>query len=385
MDRIIIAHLITDLNTGGAERMLEKLVSRMDRNRFRSIVVSMTDIGPIGENIIAEKIPVFNLRMISGRANLIGTARYFRFLWRAPVDIIQSWLYHADLLGLLIGKLARVKRVVWGIRCSDMDFKNYRTLTNMTVKLNSKLSFMTDAIVVNSMIGQKVHREMGYREEKMFFIPNGFDTEKYRPDNSARKRLRDQLGLQNDAILIGIVARWDPMKDQMNFLKAASLLAEKLDSVHFVMVGLGIDSSNKRIMSFMNNRSLKDRIHLLGLRNDVSRVMAALDVLSSSSAYGEGFSNTLGEAMACGIPCVATDVGDSARIVGETGLVVPPKNPEALANAWKRLIDIGQEGRRGLGISARKRIQEHFEISKVVKQYEGLYTSLLSNRQSLAL
>ena len=359
--------------------MLGKLVARIDQKRFRSIVVSMTDIGPIGEKIIAENVPVFNLGMVSGRPNLMGPAKYFRFLRRESVDIIQSWLYHADLLGLLMGKLVGVKRIVWGIRCSDMEFRNYRALTNLTVKVNSKLSFIADAIVVNSVLGKKVHREMGYRTQNMILIPNGFDTKKFYPDETAREWLLDQMGLPNDTILIGLVARWDPMKDQENFLKAASLLAEKEGSVHYIMVGLGIDSGNQRITSFMNNSSLKDRLHLLGLRNDIARIMAALDIASSSSAYGEGFSNTVGEAMACGVPCVVTDVGDSARIVGDTGRVVPPKNPEALANAWKGLIDLGQEGRRSLGFSARKRIKEHFELSKVVKQYEELYTSLVIN------
>lgn len=380
LNRITIAHLITELNMGGAERMLEKLVSRMNRKRFRSIVISMTDIGPIGKKIITERIPVFNLEMISGRPSLMGMGKFFRVIRRESVDIIQTWLYHADLLGLLIGKLAGVKEIVWGIRCSDMDFRNYRALTNLTVKVNSKLSFMTNAIVFNSVMGKKVHRDIGYRTKRMILIPNGFDTEKFYPDKTAKKWLLDQIGLQNDAILIGIIARWDPMKDQENFLKAASLLAEKEDSVHYIMVGLGIDSDNQRIRSFMNSNILKDRLHLLGLRKDVARIMAALDIVSSSSAYGEGFSNTLGEAMACGVPCVVTDVGDSARIVGETGRVVPPKNPEALANAWKGLIDIGQEERRSLGLSARKRIKENFEISNVVKQYEDLYISLLTNK-----
>jgi glycosyltransferase involved in cell wall biosynthesis len=379
LNRITIAHLITELNMGGAERMLEKLVSRMDRKRFRSIVVSMTDIGPIGEKIIADRIPVFNLGMVSGRFNLIRTVKFFRFLRRESVDIIQSWLYHADLLGLVVGKLVGVRRIVWGIRCSDMDFRNYRALTSLIVKVNSKLSFMTNSIVVNSVMGKKVHQKIGYRKKKMIVIPNGFDTEKFYPDKTAKKFLLDQMGLLNDTILIGIVARWDPMKDHENFLKAACVLAEKEASVHYIMVGLGVDSENQRIRSFMNNSILKDRLHLLGLRKDVARIMAALDIVSSSSAYGEGFSNTLGEAMACGVPCVVTDVGDSARIVGDTGRVVPPKDPQALANAWKGLIDIGQEGRHSLGLLARKRIKEHFEISKVVKQYEELYTSLVAN------
>jgi len=376
--RITVLHLITELTVGGAQRMLEKLLERMDQEKFRSLVVSMADLGPVAESIQARKIPVFTLGMRLGRPSLGGFLRLYRILREHCPEIVQTWLYHADLLGLLAGKLARAGRVVWGIRCSDMDLGDYRVLTALTVRANARLSFLPDAIVVNSEKGKEVHWKLGYSTRKMVLIENGFDLTRFHPDESAREWLLQELALPEDAILIGLVARWDPMKDQHSFLKAAALVAESMAAAHFLMVGPGMDPANRKVVELIHQGRLEGRVHLLGVRNDPSRIMAALDMACSSSAYGEGFPNTIGEAMACALPCVVTDVGDSARLVGDTGLVVPPRNPEALAMAWRELMDLGEEGRQRLGAAARRRVQDHFDLSRIVSKYESLYRSLIS-------
>lgn len=373
---ITVVHLITGLNMGGAEQMLHKLVTRMDHNKFRCMVVSMTDIGPIGKKIKAGGIPVFTLDMTLGQPTPRGLLKMFHFFKQESVDIIQTWLYHADLLGLLVGRFAGIKRIVWGIRCSNMHLRNYRPLTALTVRVGGVLSPLADAIVVNSEEGKDVHRRRGYHTGRMVLIPNGFDTGRFCPDTSSRDWLLGQLNLSWDVILIGLVARFDPMKDQRTFLRAASLLAEKEDSVHFVMVGKGMVSHNRELVLLLEGNGLKGRVHLLGLRHDIPRIVAAFDIATSSSAFGEGFSNTIGEAMSCGIPCVVTDVGDSARIVGDTGFVVPPKEPDAMARAWHQLIKMGMGGRKRLAEKARKRIVENFEISSVVRQFETFYEKL---------
>ena len=375
---ITVVHLITELNMGGAEQMLHKLVTRMDHNKFRCMVVSMTDIGPIGEKIRAGGIPVFTLDMALGRPTPRGLIKMFHFFKQESVDIIQTWLYHADLLGLVVGRFAGIKRIVWGIRCSNMHLRNYRPLTALTVRVGGVLSRLADAIVVNSEEGKDVHRRRGYHTERMVLIPNGFDTGRFCPDTSGRDWLLGQLSLSWDVILIGLVARFDPMKDQRTFLSAASLLAEKESSVHFVMVGKGMDSHNRELIPLLDGNGLKERVHLLGLRHDIPRIVAALDIATSSSAFGEGFSNTIGEAMSCGIPCVVTDVGDSARIVGDTGFVVPPKEPDAMAGAWHQLIKMGRGRRRSLGEKARLRIVENYDLREVVKRFEQFYKKLLS-------
>ena len=378
--RINIVHLITELNMGGAEQMLCKLVERMDYKRFRCLVVSMTDRGPIGEKIVEKGIPVIDLGMALGRPNLRGIAKLFHFLKHESVDIVQTWLYHADLLGLIVGRMAGVERIIWGIRCSNMHLRNYRPLTALTVRIGGLMSPLADAIVVNSEEGKEVHRRRGYYTERMVLIPNGFDTTIFYPDESARDFLLKELSLSKPVALIGLVARFDPMKDQRTFLKAASMLAEKEESAHFVMVGRGIDYDNKELISLLNNKVLNGRVHLLGLRQDIPRIVAGLDVATSSSAFGEGFSNTIGEAMACGVPCVVTDVGDSERIVGDTGFVVPKRDPEAMASALGQLLKMGRDGRKAMGGKARLRIVENYEIGKVVGRFEEFYKKLIARR-----
>lgn len=373
---IRIAHVITELNMGGAEQMLRKLVTRMDRERFRCVVVSMTERGPIGEKIARAGVPVFQLGMGRGKPTPAGLSRFYRLLKRESVDIIQSWLYHADLFGLFVGRVAEVKRVVWGIRCSDMRLRKYRPLTAMVVRLCGVLSPLADAIVVNSREGARVHRKRGYLTDRMVLIPNGFDTVAFQPDDGARGRLLNELGLPGDVKLVGLIARFDLMKDHPNFLRAAALLAGREPASHFVMVGRGITPGNKVLASHVPE-GLAGRIHMLGERDDVASIAAALDIATSSSAFGEGFSNTIGEAMACGVPCVVTDVGDSAMIVGDTGVVVPPGDSEALAQGWRRILDMDPEERAAMGAKARERIQTEYELNVVVRRFENLYEKLM--------
>jgi len=372
---IKIVHLITELNTGGAEQMLCKLVTHMDRKAFRPLVVSMTDRGPVGEKLASEGVPVLELGMRLGRPTPAGLLKLCRLLRKHDPNVLQTWLYHADLLGLLAGKVSAVKRIVWGIRCSDMDLRNYSPLTALTVWSNARLSCFPDAILVNSEEGKQVHEKRGYSARRMRVIPNGFDIERFRPDETAREWLLAELGLTHQAKLIGFVARFDPMKDHKTFFRAASALAAKEDSVHFILAGDGMVVSNAQV-SVLVKPKLLDKVHLLGRREDIPRLLAAMDIATSASAYGEGFSNAVGEAMACGVPCAVMDVGDAGWIVGDTGMVVPPGSPELLADAWKRLLDMDLEQRKRLGERARARVAENFEINKLVRRFEDFYRGL---------
>ena len=376
MKPIKVVHLITELNTGGAEQMLYKLVTRMDPKAFSPLVVSMTDRGPIGERLASQGVPVLELGMRLGRPNPAGLLRLYRLLQKEEPDVLQTWLYHADLLGFIAGKASAVKRIVWGIRCSDMDLRNYRPLTSLTVWFNARLSGLPDAILVNSEKGKQVHEKRGYSTRRMTVIPNGFDIEHFRPDETARQWLLGHLGLPGQATLIAFVARFDPMKDHATFFRAASALAEREEAVHFILAGDGMLTSNAQVSALIPS-GIRAKVHLLGRREDVPKLLAAVDIATSASAYGEGFSNAVGEAMACGLPCVVTDVGDAGWIVGDTGRVVPPGSPERLAEAWKRLLDMDREGRRRLGERARARVTEHFEIGHVVRRFESFYRGLL--------
>jgi glycosyltransferase involved in cell wall biosynthesis len=190
--------------------------------------------------------------------------------------------------------------------------------------------------------------------------------------------LRNELGLKPDVLLIGLIARFDPMKDHGNFLQAASLLAAKVAGVHFILAGNGVEPSNLSFRNYLDRDELHGRVHLLGQRDDIASLTAALDIVSSSSSFGEGFSNTIAEAMSCGVPCVVTNVGDSAFLVGETGVVVPTMDPQKLSDGWQRMIALGVEGRNALGAAARLRIQQNFQQDEIARQYEHLYESLMN-------
>jgi glycosyltransferase involved in cell wall biosynthesis len=369
--------------------MLLKLLSRMDNDRFANQVVSLTDVGPIGEQILAQGIPVNALFMPNGRIKASGLAKLWRLLDTIKPRILQTWLYHADLLGLVFGKITGIRKICWNIRCSYHDLKKYRFSTKWTMKMCSIFSSIPDVVIANSNRGKEFHVGFGYRAKRWSVIPNGFDTNKFKPTQLARENLLHELGLihylknengkayngnLNCPKLIGLVARYDPMKDHATFIKAACSLLKEKNDVHFVLVGRDVKWKNTPLTEQIPD-TWKDHFHLLGERDDVEKITAGLDIATSSS-YGEGFPNTVCEAMACEIPCVATDVGDSAIIIGATGRVVPPKNPGALAMAWTEMIGLGEQGRSMLGAAARRRVMEHFELSKIVEKYEALYTSL---------
>jgi glycosyltransferase involved in cell wall biosynthesis len=374
---IKVAHLITDLSTGGSEMMLYKLLSRIDRSQFQSLVISMTDHGDLGSRIETIAVPVFTLGMRRGWPNPLALLRLIHILRSERPDILQTWLYHADLMGLLAGKLAGIRSILWNVRCAYMDLSHYPVLTRLVLRVSAQLSKFPSAVLTNSQAGRLFHESLGFSPRQWKIISNGFDLEEFGPYAGTRDALRKQLGLPADTILIGLVARYDPMKDHDNFLQACRLLLRRHDDVHFVLAGSGISLLNEQLKRQIEALAIEKHLHLLGERNDMPRLMAALDIVCSSS-YGEGFPNVIGEAMACGVPCVVTDVGDSAWIVGDTGRMVPPKNTEALALALEDLVSLGMEERLRLGAAARQRIAQYFSLPVVVRQYEELYTELVA-------
>jgi glycosyltransferase involved in cell wall biosynthesis len=377
MGKLKILHLITGLNVGGAEMMLYKLLSRMDRQRFDNVVVSLMEGGPLRQKIEELDVPVYGLGMQPGQVRLGQIRKLLRLLQQEDPFILQTWMYHADLLGLIAGTISKVPRIVWNVRCSNMS--NLPRSTVLTSKLSARLSSKPYAAIVNSEAGRAFHSELGYHPRQWIVIPNGFNLDGFAPDPEARESVRAELGVSSDTILIGLVGRYDPMKDHENFFRAAACLSKNYPQVHFVLAGRDVEPNNSHLAEVISGHPAESCIHLLGERSDVSRLTAAFDIASSSSAYGEGFANVIGEAMSCGVPCVVTDVGDSALIVGDTGIVVPPRDAEALAHGWQQLIEAGAEGRAALGQAARKRIEQNYSLAAVVQKYEDLYESLRSN------
>ena len=363
-----IVHLITGLEAGGAERMLTRVATGSDQHRFTSLVISMTTGGAMEAILTGARIRVETLRMPRGRLDPRGIVRLSRILREWRPHLLQTWLYHADLLGLSARLLSHAPHLLWNIRCTES------VGSAALRRVLSSCSEMPDGVVVNSVAGQQFHQQrLRYRPKRWEYIPNGFDTRELRPDEGARSRLRNELGIAETATVIGMAARYHPMKDHANFFAAAGALAQRREDAVFVLAGSGITPGNPEIVAAIGEYGLAQRVLLLGERQDIGAVYPAFDIATLSSAFGEGCPNVLGEAMACGVPCVATDSGDSARLLGDTGVVVPPRDPQALAAAWERFAGIPSNERRGLGRLARERIIHDYDIDVIIRRYEALY------------
>lgn len=358
--------------------MLHKLLSCMDRTKFTAQVISLVrlDLGPMREIFETLRIPVRSLEMRPGRPDPLSLIRLVRRLQEDRPDVISTWLYHADLVGGLAAKLAGGIPVVWGIRQGDLSREGNKWLTLQTVKACAVMShWLPTRIICNSEASRKVHAAAGYDAEKMIVIPNGSDLAKFMPDEAARRSVKKELEIPEDSPIIGLVGRFHPHKDHHNFIRAAALLHRHWPDVHFMFCGDEVTWDNPQLVAWIRDAGISGRCRLMGRRYDIPRLTAALDIAVSSS-FGESFSSVVGEAMSCGVPCVVTDVGDSALIVGETGVVVPPQNSPALASALRRLIELGHSGRLSLGMKARRRIKQHFDLPDIVTRYQDLYQEL---------
>jgi glycosyltransferase involved in cell wall biosynthesis len=288
-------------------------------------------------------------------------------------------MYHADLLGGLAAKFAGNVPVSWGIRYSDPSAAGYGSFTSWTIKVCAGLSrWIPVRIVCCSEAARDSHLAFGYAKNKMVVIPNGVDLTVIKPDRAARVAFRSSVGISDEAPVVGLVGRFHPQKGHRDFIKAAQLLHDRCPSVHFVLCGEGITWGNETLASWIDEAGLRESFRLLGRRDDIPQVMASLDLAALSSAFGEGFPNVVSEAMGCGVPCVVTDVGHAAKIVGDTGMVVPPRDPVAMANAWERMLGLGQVRLAELGQSARQRIREHFALPAIVDRYQALFEEIVA-------
>jgi glycosyltransferase involved in cell wall biosynthesis len=372
-----VTHVITGLDTGGAETMLYRLLLHTDRAAYESEVISMTDIGAVGENIRALGVPIRALGMRRGVPNPLGVLRLARWLSQYPPDVVQSWMYQADLVSGLAAKLAGGMPVAWGIHNAYLEPRSVKRIKLWTVRACIWSSgWLPSRIVCCSEASREVHARLGYPQKKMIVVPNGADLAAFRPDPEARRSVCEELGLRVETPLIVLVARFDLPKDHRTFVQAAGLLHTRVPEAHFILCGDSITRENPQLTEWIDAARVRSRCHLLGRRLDVPRLSAALDVATSSSSFSEAWPLAVGEAMACGVPCAVTDVGDSSVIVGDTGRVVPPKNPQALADAWHGLLTLGPDERARLGQAARRRMEEHFDLLGAVAKYEKLYEEL---------
>ncbi len=333
-----IVFLVRSLNYGGAERQLTLLSKGLRQRGHDVVVVVFYSGGPLEKELVDAQVRVRPLNK-RGRWEVFGfLIRLIQVLREERPDILHGYLHDANLMTMIPKFLTLCTKVVWGVRCSHIDLRQYDWLAWVEFKVNCWLSILPDAIIANSHVGRDYHLALGYPAEKTVVIPNGIDTERFRPNPLARRRIREEWGIKEQEELIGLVGRLDPMKDHPVFIEAAALLAKRRSEIRFVCVGGGPDEYRAELQRHAKQLGLEDRLLWVGIREDMPAVYTALDIAVSSS-YGEGFANVIGEAMACGVPCVVTNVGDSARVVADLGEVVPPKDPAALRDAIERLLD----------------------------------------------
>jgi glycosyltransferase involved in cell wall biosynthesis len=384
VNRMRVVHIINSFEFGGAEAMLCNLLLRSDRNRFDLQVVSLIDDLSVAGPIIEAGIPLVTMGMKPGVPSPAGVFRLIRHLRKLRPDVIQTWMDHSNLIGGIAGRFVPGAKVVWGIHHSNHVPGLTKRSTLMTVRACGMLSGVVPAkIVCCSETSRAMYSASGFACRKIRVIPNGFDTGRFQPDSQARLAIRAELGLNADAILIGLVARYDPLKDHATFLRAAGLLQEKWPNVHFLLCGNKVDADNPALTEQIAALNLSGACHLLGPRRDVPRIFAALDIATSSS-ISEAFPLAIGEAMSCGIPCVATDVGDSALMIGPSGKIVPPSDPAALAAGWAELLQMDAAARAQIGAASRERVRERFDLDAVTWQYQSLYEELAESNADCA-
>jgi glycosyltransferase involved in cell wall biosynthesis len=369
-----IVHVITGLNTGGAEMMLYKLLSAIDSARFENHVISLTNDRVVGDKIAALGVPVQYLGMAHGRFDLPRFLRLIHAISKLNPDVVQTWMYHADLLGGLAAKLAGVKHVVWNIRHSDLPAEHTKRSTRLTARLCALLShWLPDRIICNAQRSVAVHVQLGYKQSLFEIIGNGFDLQRFKPDVAAKAGLCRELNAGSELLLVGLVARFDVQKNHRGFVAAAQTVAKQMPNTHFILAGRNADNANAELRQWIDNTGCGDRFHLLGERHDIGQLTAGFDVAVSCSIFGEGFPNTVGEAMASGVPCVVSDAGDSATIVGDTGIVVPLNDNSALADSLLQLLRMPVAKRAAMGLRARQRMLDNYSLPVIVKRFESLY------------
>jgi glycosyltransferase involved in cell wall biosynthesis len=375
-----ILHIITSLNTGGAELMLKRLIeSFQNDSNYWHCVISLTKLGTVGEQLQNLGIDVYALEASFSYTLPVKILQLIKKIRSLHPDIVQTWMYHADLLGGLAAYLSGHRRIIWGIRNTNIHSSSIITL--WVRKLCALLSTLIPCkIICVAEAARQSHIEKGYDASRMIVIQNGLNFFHLVSSTEKRKILRLECGFSNDAIVIGCLGRFDPIKDHYNFVRAAGLIADQCANVYFLMVGRGLTADNAILQTWIDSTHHNDRFILLGERSDVAVCLSAMDIFCLSSCI-EGFPNALCEAMAMGIPCVSTDVGDAALMLGGTGIVVPKENSKALTDALLQVIALSNEQREQMGQQAKERAMHEYSIEKTRARFEAVYQEVILNGQ----
>lgn len=378
-----VLHIITGLGVGGAESMLERLLSDLDPALVSNHVIALKEGGPIAAQIAARGVPVEIIGLNNYFSRGLMPLRVARHIQRIAPDLIQTWLYHADLIGGVAARLARPFGppipVAWGVRQSVVNRSLLKPSTWRVIRYAAIASHLIpQTIVVNARASIASHAGLGFDTGKFLLIPNGFDSCRFRPDPLARAYFRKQLDVAPDSILIGLAGRLDPHKDYANFINAARIISAQRQNIVFTACGDGVEPGNPQMAQLLRRYGQDARLRLLGRQTDMPGFWSALDIAVSASV-GEGFSNSIGEAMSCALPCIVTDVGDSASLIGDSGKVIPPGQPQALIDAILSMADMPGELRMELGRRARARIETCYSMHAATEGFLNLWKSMLNH------
>lgn len=373
-----VVHFITGLATGGAERALYNVLAGGLASSSNPVVVSLRDEGTYGHLIRAEGVPVYALGLRQGIPGPAALWQLRRLVRHISPDIVQGWMYHGNLAASVAARMTAGPRpaVAWNIRQCLYSLAEEKPLTRQVIHFSRWLSGEADSILYNSRLSRDQHEAFGFAAQRGRVIPNGFDTERLCSNDERGRAIREALGIPLKKTVIGHVARFHPMKDHASFLRAAvSVMRERADVV-CLLVGRMVNFQNPALAGIVP-LELKERFFFVGERNDVPDLMRAMDLFCQSS-WSEAFPNVLGEAMALGVPCVATDVGDSRDIIGDTGMVVRPSDSSALAQGLLAMLARTTMERVALGRAARLRIETYYGLVGVVEQYNDTYKKITS-------
>jgi glycosyltransferase involved in cell wall biosynthesis len=373
-----VLHVITGLAVGGAEMALYRLILEFRGSDYSHTVIVLTPGGGMYSRFVESgiKLIVLDVR----RAPLTNILRLYRLMRTMRPDIVQTWLYHADFLGGLAARVAGNRNVIWGIRTTDVDGGCARS-TAVVRHLCAALSrWVPHTIVCVAEAARRSHSVLGYDASRMVVVGNGFDLSALTPSRNGRAALRARCGFDADHIVLGTLGRFNLDKDHASFVKAAGQLAHRHPRLRFLMVGKNLDAANSELTGWIAATGYADRFTLLGERADVAVCLAAMDIFCLSSRT-EAFPNVVGEAMAMGLPCVATDVGDVAVLMANTGVIVPRADPDALAQGVAGLVALEPGHREQMGQQARERIGAMFTMTCVRERFERIYECVMARRE----
>ncbi|TCS34315.1 glycosyltransferase involved in cell wall biosynthesis [Paucimonas lemoignei] len=372
-----VLHVITGLVVGGAEMALYRLIQQSQGAGYTHTVIALTPEGGMRERFAEAgiKLIVLNVR----KRPISEFFHLYRLMRQLRPDIVQTWLYHADLLGGLAARLAGIRNVIWGIRTTDVNIGCARPTALVRRACAAISRWIPRTIVCVAEAARRAHALIGYDAARMVVVGNGFDLSRFSVPAEQRMQIRTQCGFTEDAVVIGTVGRFNADKDHANFVRAAGILAKRDRNLRFLMVGRNLDRNNSELMQWIGETGASDQFVLLGERADVPVCLAAMDIFCLPSRT-EAFPNALGEAMATGLPCVATDVGDVAAVMGDDGVLVPKMNSAALADGVTRLLELGTGGRQSLGRRARTRIHEKYSMESTRMRFENIYANLIAGR-----